>query len=412
MAIDGQWLSGAKGLLDETIALRRRIHEQPELGLDLPVTTKAVLDSLKGLDVEIDRGPSTSGLIVTLKGPSQGATVLLRGDMDALPMDEDTSLPFASKEKGRMHACGHDAHTAMLTAAVKLLHRHRDRLAGTVKFMFQPGEEGHFGALRMIEDGLIEKDPKPSGAFAIHVTTNQPAGVFASRPGALLASTDEVSIKVWGKGGHAAMPYLALDPIPVACEIVSALQAMVTRRINPFDPVILTIAKIESGTTRNVIPETATLLGTLRSLSEHSRKVARGAIERTATKVAEAHGARAEVVLTPGYDVTVNDGRMVALAGNVVKELLGESGYINMPAPIMGGEDWSYVLQRIPGCMVFLGVAPKSASWRDAAPLHSNRMTLEEEAMANGIALHAAVAERFLASGFGEEIPTKAATQR
>jgi hippurate hydrolase len=412
MTVDQVWLSGARGLLDETISLRRRIHEQPELGLDLPVTTKAVLDALRGLDVEIDRGPSTSGLIVTLKGPSQGATVLLRGDMDALPMDEDTSLPFASKEKGRMHACGHDAHTAMLTGAVKLLHRHRDRLAGTVKFMFQPGEEGHFGALRMIEDGLLEKAPKPSGAFAIHVTTNQPFGVFASKTGALLASTDEVSIKVWGKGGHAAMPYLALDPIPIACEIVTALQAMVTRRINPFDPVILTIAKIESGTTRNVIPETATLLGTLRSVSAQSRKIAREAIERTATKIAEAHGAKSDVVLTQGYDPTINDGRMVSLAAGVAKDMLGDGGYITMPAPIMGGEDWSYVLQRVPGCMFFLGVAPKSASWRDAAPLHSNRMTLEEEAMASGIALHAAVAERFLASGFSEEIPPKVATQR
>jgi len=395
------WFKEANELLGETIALRRKIHAHPELGLDLPVTTGAVLEQLKGLDVEIARGRSTSGLVVTLKGPSQGATVLLRGDMDALPMDEDTGLPFASTQAGRMHACGHDAHTAMLVGAVKLLHRHRDRLAGTVKFMFQPGEEGHFGAKRMIEDGMLDSDPKPSGAFAIHVSTNQPAGVVASKPGALLASTDEVKITVWGKGGHAAMPYLALDPVPVACEIVSALQSMVTRRISPFDPVILTIGKIESGTTRNVIPETASLLGTLRSLSEHSRKEARAGIERVATKVAEAHGARAEVELNAGYNVTVNDGRMVALAAEVATSLFGEGGYAPMPAPIMGGEDWCYVLERIPGCMVFLGVAPRAKNWREAYPIHSNRMLIDEEAMANGIALHAAVAERFLAQGFG-----------
>jgi hippurate hydrolase len=399
MAENVQWLSEARTIMDETIALRRQIHQHPELGLDLPATTARVIDALKGLDLDIDRGPSTSGLIVTLKGPSQGATVLLRGDMDALPMDEDTSLPFASKEPGRMHACGHDAHTAMLVGAVKLLHRHRAGLAGTVKFMFQPGEEGHFGALRMIEDGLIEKAPRPTGAFAIHVSPNVPAGAITGKAGAIMASTDEVRIKVWGKGGHAALPYLALDPIPIACEIVTALQAMVTRRINPFDPVILTIGKIESGTAKNVVPETASMLGTLRSLSESSRKLAREGIVRVATKVAEAHGARAEVELTDGYNVTVNDARMISLASDTARELFGERGYIPMPSPIMGGEDWCYVLERIPGCMVFLGVAPKAAGPRDAAPIHSNRMLIEEEAMAHGIAMHAAIAERFLAKG-------------
>jgi hippurate hydrolase len=268
--------------------------------------------------------------------------------------------------------------------------------------MFQPGEEGHFGARKMIEDGLIERSPRPDGAFALHVTPNVPAGVIASKPGAIMASTDEVKIEVWGKGGHAAMPYLALDPIPIACEIVMALQAMVTRRISPFDPVILTIGKIEGGTAKNVVPERASMLGTLRSLSEHSRKVAREAIMRVATKVAEAHGARAEVELNPGYNVTVNDGRMVALANRAAAALFGSSGYAPMPAPIMGAEDWCYVLERIPGCMAFLGVAPATSNHRDAAPIHSNRMLLNEEAMATGIAMHAAVAQRFLAEGFAD----------
>jgi amidohydrolase len=396
------WFDAAKELLPGTIALRRHIHEHPELGLDLPQTTQAVLDCLKGLDIEIDRGPSTSGLVVKLNGAREGATILLRGDMDALPMREETGLPYASKEPGRMHACGHDAHTAMLVGAAKLLHRHRERLAGTVKFMFQPGEEGHFGARKMIDDGLIEKAPRPDAAFALHVNPNLPSGVITSKPGAIMASTDEVKIVVWGKGGHAAMPFLALDPIPVACEIVTALQALVTRRINPFDPVILTIGKIESGTAKNVIPETASLLGTLRSLSERSRHVAKEGIVRVATKVAEAHGARAEVNLTPGYNVTVNDPRMVSLAARAAQSEFGERGYAAMSAPMMGGEDWCYVLERIPGCMAFLGAAPRPASHRDAAPIHSNHMLIDEDAMAAGIAMHAAVAERFLSSGFGE----------
>jgi amidohydrolase len=192
---------------------------------------------------------------------------------------------------------------------------------------------------------------------------------------------------------------MTLDPIPVACEIVTALQALVTRRVNAFDPVILTIAKIESGTTKNVIPETAHLIGTMRSLSESSRKIARAGIERLARGIAEAHGVRAEVMLTAGYDVTINDGRMVALVSDVARSELGPGGYLAMQTPIMGAEDFSYVLQRIPGCMAFLGVAPAATGPREAAPIHSNRMLLEESAMAQGIALYAAVAERFLEQG-------------
>ncbi|MEQ1755651.1 MAG: M20 family metallopeptidase [Micropepsaceae bacterium] len=393
------WVKGSKALLPETVTLRRRIHEHPELGLHLPMTVAAVRDALKGLDVKIEEGPSSSGMIVTLDGPTQGRTVLLRGDMDALPMPEDTDVPFKSKEAGRMHACGHDAHTAMLAGAVKLLHKNRGKLAGTVKFMFQPGEEGHFGALRMIEDGLIDRHPKPDGAFALHITPNVPSGVFTSREGAFMASADVVNIRVVGKGGHASMPHMALDPMPIACEIVMALQSFVTRRINAFDPVILTIARITGGTTNNVIPEAVELEGTLRSVSEGSRKSAKAGIAQVAQKIAEAHGAKAIVDLREGYPVTVNDGRMVNLAKEVSMSMFGERGYVASPAPVMGAEDWSYVLNKIPGCMVFLGVAPEGCDHHHAAPCHSNRMMLDEDAMANGIAMYAAVAERFLDQG-------------
>ena len=398
----GLWLDGAKKLMPETVALRRKIHAFPELGLHLPVTTQTVKDALSGLDVTIEEGPSTSGMIVTLKGPGQGRTVLLRGDMDALPMPEDTEVEFKSTVPNTMHACGHDSHTAMLTSAVHLLHSYRDRLAGTVKFMFQTGEEGHFGARYMIEDGLIDRHPVPDGAFAMHITPNLPTGVFGSRHGSLMAGTDTIEITVWGKGGHASSPQHALDPMPIACEIVLALQSMVTRRINPFDPVILTIAQIAGGTTSNVIPETVKLTGTLRSVSEGSRKTAKEGINRVAQNIAKAHGAWAEVVLTEGYGVTVNDPRMVDLAARAARDMLGEGRYITMPSAVMGAEDWSYVLNRIPGCMVFLGVAPDGCDHNTAAPCHSNRMMLDEPAMAHGVALYAAVAERFLDRGFDQ----------
>ena len=396
------WAQGARDLLGDAIALRRRVHAHPELGLHTPETVKAVRESLAGLDVTIEEGPQTSGLLVTLAGPRQGRTVLLRGDMDALPMQEDTDVPFKSQISGRMHACGHDSHTAMLAMAVRLLHQHRGQLAGTVKFMFQPGEEGYFGALRMIEDGLIDRhDPKPDGAFALHITPNLPTGVFSGRAGAQLASTDTVEIIVRGKGGHASAPHHCLDPMPVACEIVMALQSMVTRRINAFDPVVLTIAQITGGSTNNVIPETVRLYGTLRAVSEESRKTARARIAQVAEGIAGAHGASAEVTLTAGYDVTLNDGRMVDLAATEARRLFGDRAYATMPWPLMGGEDWSYVLQRIPGCMLFLGVSEPGCDHHHAAPCHSNKMTLHEEAMANGIALYAGVAARFLAEGFG-----------
>jgi amidohydrolase len=394
-------LDEARGLLPAAVALRRRIHRQPELGLDLPLTTEAVLEGLSGLDVGIARGPSTSGLIVTLSGAKPGRTILLRGDMDALPMPEDTGLDYASEVPGRMHACGHDSHTAMLVQAAHLLHQHRDELAGTVKFMFQPGEEGHGGARLMIQDGLLDANPKPDAAFALHIWPNTKAGTIVGRPGPILASADSWTITIRGRGGHASMPHDAIDPIPVAFEIGLALQAMVTRCIDTFDPVVLTCTKLTAGTAHNVIPETAEMLGTLRATSEKARERAHEGIHRIASNIAAAHLCEANVAIRRGYPVTVNDGSFVDFARGVASELIGDDNYIDRAAPLMGAEDFSYVLQRIPGCMMFLGVMPDDHEAHDhVAPCHSNRMMLNEDAMAVGIAMHAAVAHRFLAQGF------------
>jgi amidohydrolase len=395
----------ARGLLPAAVALRRRIHAKPELGLDLPLTTAAVLAGLEGLDVEIARGPSTSGLVVSLSGTKPGArtgrTILLRGDMDALPMPEETGLDYASEFPGRMHACGHDAHTAMLVQAVHLLHRHRDELDGTVKFMFQPGEEGHGGARLMLGDGLIDADPRPDAAFALHIWPNVKAGAILGKPGPMMASADTWGITIKGRGGHASMPHDAVDPIPVAFEIGQALQALVTRRIDIFDPVVLTCTKLTAGTTYNVIPETAEMLGTLRATSEEARERAHDGIRRIAINIAAAHLCEADVVIRRGYPVTVNDAGFVNFARAVATELLGPDNYIDRPAPIMGAEDFSYVLHRIPGCMMFLGVMPDGHNGDDhVAPCHSNRMILNEDCMAVGIAMHVSVAHRFLSHGF------------
>ena len=388
------WTRAGEAGLDEAVALRRAIHAEPELGLDLPKTTAKVKAALAGLPLEIREGSSTSGVMAILRGPANGRTVLLRGDMDALPLIEDTGLTFTSLNQGAMHACGHDTHVAMLAGAARVLSKNRDRLTGTVMFMFQPGEEGWHGARFMIDDGLL--DPLPDAAFALHISPNMPVGVFAGRTGPLLASSDKLRIKVIGAGGHASMPHDALDPVPVLCEIVTALQTMVTRTIPVSDPAVITIARVESGTTDNVIPEDGRLWGTLRTLSEHSRAKAQAGIRRVAEHVALAHGLRAEVEIEQGFPVTVCDGRVTDLAARTAQALYGEDAWVTMAHPMMGAEDFAYVLQKVPGAMAFLGASPEGGDYRTCCALHSNRMVLSESAMARGIAMHCAMAEAML----------------
>ncbi len=393
------WLALAQTLQPDTIALRRAIHAEPELGLETPKTLAKVKAALAGLPLEWKQGPSSTGAIALLRGAKPGRTVLLRGDMDALPMPEDTDLPFRSKVQNTMHACGHDTHTAMLASAAKALASKKDQLAGTVLFMFQPGEEGWHGAKKMIDDGLLD-NPKPDAAFALHIIPNAPAGVFTGKAGPMMASADEVFITVRGKGGHASMPHHAVDPIPVACEIAMALQVFITRRIDIFDPVVVTFGKIEAGSTDNVIPETARMLGTCRSLSEESRKAIHDGIAQVATNVARAHGCEAEVHIEHGFPVTVCDAQAAAHAAKVISGVFGKESWMPMKSPVMGAEDFSYVLHKTPGAMVFLGVCPEGQAWQSACPCHSNKMVLNESVLSRGVAAHCAIAERFLAGGF------------
>src|SRR5579862_1800354 len=394
------WYTAAQAVQADTVALRRAIHSEPELGLQTPKTLAKVRAALAGLPLEWKTGRSTTGAVAVLRGALPGRSVLLRGDMDALPMPEDTGLQFRSTVEGAMHACGHDTHTAMLASAARILCARRESLAGTVLFMFQPGEEGWHGARFMIDDGLLD-DPAPEAAFALHIMPNAPAGSFVAKAGPMMASADKLIVRVTGKGGHASMPHHAIDPIPVACEIVTALQAFVTRRIDIFDPVVITVAKIDGGSTNNVIPETANLLGTIRTLSEETREAAHAGIARVAENVARAHECEAEVKIERGFPVTVCDARAVGVAEQAIGGLFGAGAWKTMTSPVMGAEDFSYVLNRVPGVMVFLGVYPEGQLWRSACPCHSNKMVLNEAMLARGVAAHCAIAERFLARGFG-----------
>jgi len=393
------WIDAAQDLQADTVALRRAIHAEPELGLQTPKTMAKVRAALAGLPLEWKQGKSTTGAIAVLRGGRPGRTVLLRGDMDALPMPEDTGLQFKSKVDGAMHACGHDTHTAMLASAARVLCARRASLAGTVLFMFQPGEEGWHGAKLMMDDGLLD-NPAPDAAFALHIMPNAPAGEFGSKAGPLLASADKLIVRVLGKGGHASMPHHAIDPVPVACEIVTAIQVFITRRIDITDPVVVTVAKIDGGSTNNVIPEAANLLGTIRSLSEESREAVHAGTTRIAENIARAHECQAEVKIERGFPVTVCDARAVGVAERAIGSLFGADAWTTMTAPIMGAEDFSYVLQRVPGAMMFLGVCPEGQLWKTACPCHSNKMVLNEAMLARGVAAHCAIVERFLARGF------------
>src|SRR5216117_2664067 len=389
-------LDDAKRILDETIQLRRRIHRHPELGLTLLRTQAAVLEALDGLGLDVRTGQRTTSVVARLTGARPGPTILLRADMDALPMPEETNLPFASEVSGAMHACGHDAHTAMLVGAARLLARRRGSLAGSVLFMLQPGEEGYHGARVMIEEGLLDGAAQPSGAFALHVTHRMAAGSISARPGPAMASGDTLQIVVRGKGSHASAPHDCLDPIPIACEIVQAFQTLVTRRVNVFDPAVITIGKITAGTTRNVIPETAHLLGTVRTVSEVTRERVLEGIRRVADGIATAHGAEAAVELIRGYPVTSNDASFAGFVLDTAREVLGAERVTPMSHPVMGSEDFSYVLQRVPGAMANLGTRPDSG---EVYPNHSNRMLVNETALASGIAVHVGVALCFFERG-------------
>jgi hippurate hydrolase len=394
----------ARALAGEITALRRAIHAEPELGLHTPLTRDKVRAALAGLPLEWSEGPSTTGLVATLKGGAkEGRSVLLRGDMDALPMPEETGLDFASTVPGTMHACGHDAHTAMLAGAVRLLCARRDSLKGEVRFMFQPGEEGHHGARHMLEDGLLGGTagrPLPDAAFALHVMPNAPHGLVAGRAGPLMAAADPFEITVRGRGGHASMPHFALDPVPVAAEIVLALQSAVTRQFDAHDPVVCTIARIDAGTTHNVIADTASLRGTLRSLSPRHRAKLHDTVRRVASGIADAHGMTAEAAITPGFPVTLCDSRAVDLGAATARALFGEPAWRTLDRPIMGAEDFSYVLEQVPGAMFFLGVAPEGADYHACEGIHSTRMMVDESALPRGAALLAGLGERFLADGF------------
>lgn len=383
-------------VLGDAIDLRRRLHRRPEVGLVLPETQRAVLDALAGLPLSVTTGTNASSVVATLTGAQPGPTLLLRAEMDALPLGEQTGLPFASEKDGLMHACGHDAHTAMLVGATRVLVEHRGELAGSVRFMFQPGEEGWHGARVMIDEGLLDGPCSVSAAFALHVTPGLACGRVCGRPGTVLASTDDFTVTIGGRSGAAAAPHWALDPIPAACEIVLALQSLVTRRVNVFDPAVVTVSSIHGGgTADNVIAEGVRLRGTVRAVSETCRQQVLAGVRTVAMGIGRAHELDVDVEIRSGYPVTHNDPELAEWALSIARSLVGPACVDEMPTPSMSGDDFGLVLEHVPGAMLFLGARPPGAE--EPLTLHSSTMRLAEDVIGTGIALNAALALAYLA---------------
>ncbi|HEU5484999.1 MAG TPA: M20 family metallopeptidase [Microlunatus sp.] len=347
---------------DDLVALRRRLHQVPELGLQLPRTQSVVLEELSALDLDVTTGSSVSSVVAVLRGTAfdrSDRVVLLRGDMDALPVVENSGEPFSATGE-TMHACGHDLHTAGLVGAARLLHGRRSELRGDVVFMFQPGEEGWDGAGAMIAEGVLDAaGRRADAAYGLHVLANMlPRGLVTARPGPLMAASSGLYVTVRGAGGHGSRPHAAVDPIVVAAEMVTALQSMATRQFDVFDPVVVTVGTFHAGTRRNIIPETATFEATVRTLSEAHLVTMETAAVTLCEQIAAAHGCSAEVSFEREYPLTVNDAAKTAFALSVATELVGADRVRPLANPLMGSEDFSRVLAEVPGCYLFVGACP------------------------------------------------------
>jgi len=391
----------ANEIVGEVAELRHAIHREPEIGLDLPKTQHKVLNALDGLPLEIGTGQGLSSVTAVLRGGRPGPVVLLRGDMDALPVTEEADVPYASQIPGVMHACGHDLHTAMLAGAARLLSARQAELPGTVIFMFQPGEEGRAGARLMIEEGVLDAaGPRPVAAYGLHVTSNRlPCGIFSTRPGPMLAAADQIFVTVRGRGGHASMPHRAADPIPAACEMVQALQTLVTRKFDVFDPVVITVGSFHAGTTDNVIPDEAQFAATARSYSAASRARLAQEVPLLMDGIARAHGLHADARYVEEYPVTVNDAAEAAFATQVITDAFGPGRGEVPDFPITGAEDFSFVLEQVPGAFVFLGACPPGRDAEAAPTNHSAIAEFDDAALADGTTLYAELALRRLARG-------------
>ena len=338
---------------EETSLLRQSIHQEPECAFEEFKTAEKIMKFLDKYGIEYQSGIAKTGILATINGSKPGKTVLLRADMDALPMSENPDNPFASKTAGKMHACGHDGHTAGLCMSAAVLNEMKDQLCGTVKFLFQPAEEADGGAYPMIKAGALQG---VDGAFGAHLWGSLQEGVVAIKYGAMMASPDNFKITVKGLGGHGSAPQLAIDPILIAAQIVVSLQTIVSRKVSPLESCVITVGKIHGGTAPNIIPEEVILEGTLRTLNNDVRSVVPNQMKELVETIAKSYGGSAKFEYLPGYPVLVNDDRMTEVTHNALKGFLKEEQIKIIEKPDMGGEDFAYIAQTVPSNFMYVGI--------------------------------------------------------
>ncbi|UXM91163.1 M20 family metallopeptidase [Paenarthrobacter sp. JL.01a] len=392
-------VADAKELREDIVRLRHDLHREPEIGLQLPRTQEKVLKALDGLPYEITLGKETTSVTAVLRGSAAHASaekpvVLLRADMDGLPVQETTGVDYTSRVDGAMHACGHDLHTSMLAGAATLLAERQHQLAGDVILMFQPGEEGFDGASYMIKEGVLDAAGRRADtAYGMHVFSSlEPHGRFVTKPGVMLSSSDGLVVTVLGAGGHGSAPHSAKDPVTAAAEMVTALQVMVTRQFNMFDPVVLTVGVLHAGTKRNVIPETARIEATIRTFSEESRRKMMETVPRLLHGIAAAHGLEADVHYQEEYPLTINNDDETTTAENVIAGMFGESRHTRIATPLSGSEDFSRVLAEVPGTFVGLSAVAPGADHTTSPFNHSPYATFDDGVLTDGAALYAELA--------------------
>ena len=377
--------SQSKEIHQWIVEKRRTIHRHPELMYEEFETSKLVQNTLKELEIPYKKDIAITGVVGTI-GNGNGPCIALRADMDALPIHEETDIDFKSEIDGKMHACGHDCHTAMLLGAARVLKENEHKINGTIKLIFQPAEEGGAGGKMMREQGVL-LEPKVQQIFALHVAGTIPVGTLASKEGTLLAATSSIKILVKGKGGHAAAPHHTNDPVVTGSKIVVELQTLVSRELNPLEPGVISITMANAGSAFNVIPSTMELQGTIRSLTIEGVSNLQTRVKEVAQSIALANRCEAEVTF-PGndYPPTINDAGCWQLGKSAAKEILGEENLIEMPDPIMGGEDFAYYTEEVPGCFSFLGVGNPDI---DAVyDVHHPMFKVDEKALSLGTAIH------------------------
>ncbi|MBC8062780.1 MAG: amidohydrolase [Clostridiaceae bacterium] len=386
-------LKKAKDINEQLIEIRRDIHAHPEIGLEEIRTSNLIADKLESLGIDTKRGVGKTGVVGLLKGKYEGKTILLRSDMDCLALEERNQLQYKSENKGLMHACGHDAHVAWLIGAAEILSEFKEELHGNIKFVFQPAEEISQGARLMIEDGVLE-DPKVDAAIGAHVWPYIESGKIGVKAGAIMAATDHFQLTIYGKGGHGAHPHKCIDPILTATEIYMAFQTIISRRLNPLQPAVITVGKFNAGTAYNIIPDVAILEGTIRTISNETRSFIAVEMEKIIKGITTANGTDYKFDYEQYHPPVVNEKNMSTLVERAIVDMFGDETLLRVEEPAMTGEDFSYFQEQVPGVFFWVGIANKGCG--SNVPLHASNFMVDEDVIHKASALFAKCALDFL----------------